>query len=98
MEKFILNCRLGNEPCELTFSLKKQSILYAYNVYKNGQWICLIHRQTNNTYQMVSYLHPILQSDIDAIGKQLELRAANNILTVPKTQNELAQPVYQLAG
>jgi hypothetical protein len=94
MEKFILNCRLGNETCELTFSIKKLSVLYAYDVYKNGQWICLIHRQSNNTYQLVSYLHPILQSDIDAIGRQLELRSANNIKAVHKTQNELSQPVY----
>ncbi|MDB5063171.1 MAG: hypothetical protein JWP67_3014 [Mucilaginibacter sp.] len=94
MEKFILRCRLGNETCELTFSIKKLSILYAYNVYKNGRWICLIHRQSNNTYKMVSYLHPISQSDIDAIGRQLELRAANNIIAVPKTPNEVLQPVY----
>lgn len=94
MEKFILNCRLGNETCELTFSIKKLSVLYAYNVYKNGQWICLIHRQSNNSYQLVSYLHPILQSDIDAIGKQLELRAANNIIAAHKAQNELLQPMY----
>jgi hypothetical protein len=94
MEKFILNCRLGNETCELTFSIKKLSILYAYNVYKNGQWICLIHRQSNNSYQLVSYLHPILQRDIDAIGKQLELRAANNIIAAHEAQNELLQPMY----
>jgi hypothetical protein len=94
MEKFILNCRLGNETCELTFSIKKLSILYAYNVYKNGQWICLIHRQSNNIYKMVSYLHPISQSDVDAIGRQLELRAANNPIAVNKTPNEVLQPVY----
>lgn len=94
MEKFILNCRLGNETCELTFSIKKLSVLYAYNVYKNGQWICLIHRQSNNSYQLVSYLHPVLQSDIDAIGKQLELRAAHNIIAAHKAQNELLQPMY----
>jgi hypothetical protein len=94
MEKFILNCRLGNETCELTFSIKKLSVLYAYNVYKNGQWICLIHRQSNNSYQLVSYLHPILQTDIDAIGKQLELRAANNIIAAHTTHNELLQPMY----
>jgi hypothetical protein len=94
MEKFILNCRLGNETCELTFSIKKLSILYAYNVYKNGQWICLIHRQSNNIYKMVSYLHPISQSDVDAIGRQLELRAANNPIAVNRTPNEVLQPVY----
>ena len=94
MEKFILSCRLGNETSELTFSIKKQSILYAYNMYKNGQWIGLIHRQNNNIYQLLSYLKPIAQSDIDAIGRQLESRAAGKTMGAPKARKEALQPVY----
>jgi hypothetical protein len=95
MEKFILNCSLGNETCELTFSMKKRSVFNAYDVYKNGQWICLIHRQSKISYQMISYLYPLLQSDIDTIGKQLELRADNNIITAHSMQNKRSQSVYR---
>jgi len=93
MGKIILNCSLGNETCTLTFSIKQRSVLDAYDVYKNGQWICLIQRQNNASYQIISYLRPMLQSDIDAIGKQLELR--NNNIDVHTTKKRQPQPIYR---
>jgi hypothetical protein len=71
-EKFTISCIIYNKTCDLKIAFKKRSNTTSYYLYKDGRWIAILSCLAANTYKVVSYLKPVCQLEIDAIGKQIE--------------------------
>lgn len=71
-EKFTISCIIHNKTCELKIAFKRRSNTTSYYLYRDGRWIAILGCLAANTYKAISYLKPVCQSEIDAIGKQIE--------------------------
>lgn len=70
--KFTINCVINSKTCNLNVASKKLSNAKSYYLYKDGRWIAIVSRFDGNTYKAVSYLKPVSQYEVDAIGKQID--------------------------
>lgn len=63
---------LNKEVCSLKIKPKERSTLNCFDIYRENRWVVNICRNADGTYRCMSYITPLCQLEIDAIGKKIE--------------------------
>jgi hypothetical protein len=92
-EKFTINCIINNKTCDLKIKSKLLSNTNSFYIYRDGRWLAILRRFEGRNYKAISYLNPLCQLDVDAIGRLIERKLTSSHLSL-KNEFDLFNPIY----